>query len=968
MGKFRNTFETLKNLGKDRYYYSLPALEEQRIGSIQRLPISIRVMLEALLRNCGATDSGINEEDVRRLANWNAKNPYDGDLPFIVSRVLLQDFTGVPLLVDLAMMRDSVAVHNLDPSLVEPNVPVDLVIDHSVQVDQAGSEDAYIFNLKTEIKRNIERYSFLKWGQNAFKSFRVIPPGIGIVHQINLEHLAPVVVAKEVDGVELLYPDSLVGTDSHTTMINGLGVVGWGVGGIEAEAAMLGQPVFVQTPQVIGVHLSGYLGEGVTATDLTLYITELLRKAKVVDKFVEFFGEGVTALSVADRATIANMAPEYGATMGLFPVDEKTLEYMRLTGRSEEQIQQVKEYFVAQKMFGAPKKGDIDFTQVLELDLSSIRPCVSGPKRPQDRIELSELKTKFQNLLKAPVSEGGYGAASIPKICVHAGGMISLDETHPTGGTPQLNEKGNPTPIWSEVEMVANRPVTLAVQDLDAPEKMSCDVVLSHGSVAIAAITSCTNTSNPSVMIAAGLLAKKAVERGLQVNSAVKTSLAPGSRVVTDYLEKTGLQKYLDALGFQLVAYGCTTCIGNSGPLEERIEKAIKDHDLVAASVLSGNRNFEARINSHIKANFLMSPPLVVAFALAGRVNIDMDKEPLGYDHKGNEVFLRDIWPTSEEVENAISFGVQPEMFSNRYRNIYQENALWDEIDSSEGSLYAWDPESTYIRRPPFTDGCTLEEPNRLHELKGMQALAIFGDSITTDHISPAGAFRKELPAGRYLMEMGVKESNFNSYGSRRGNYEVMTRGTFANVRIRNKMVDREGGYTKLQPEGTEMTIYEASQAYLKKDIPLIIFAGKDYGMGSSRDWAAKGTLLLGVKVVVAESYERIHRSNLIGMGILPLQFHEGDSAENLKITGKETFTILGLHNLFTPHNELVLEIMDGSHTRQIGVISRLDTPSEVQYYRHGGILPFMYRRIVAKQDLEAGKATPEQVAWIFDS
>jgi aconitate hydratase len=966
MKKFPNTFNTLKTLGKDQYYYSLPALEEQGIGPIKRLPLSIRVMLEALLRNCGAIDGAVNEEDVRRLANWNAKSPYDGDLPFIVSRVLLQDFTGVPLLVDLAMMRDGVANYKLDPSLVEPNVPVDLVIDHSVQVDQAGTEDAFVFNLKTEIKRNIERYSFLKWGQKAFESFRVIPPGIGIVHQINLEHLATLVAVKQQNGSKLLYPDSLVGTDSHTTMINGLGILGWGVGGIEAEAAMLGQPVFVQTPQVIGVHLSGRLPEGVTATDLTLYITELLRNAKVVDKFVEFFGEGVEGLSVADRATIANMAPEYGATMGLFPIDDITLEYLRLTGRTEEQIQLVRDYFLAQKLFGVPKKGEIDYTRILELDLKTIRPCVSGPKRPQDRIELSQLKEKFHQLLKAPVAEGGYGVNLQPKICVHAGGMLSLDETHLAGGVTTLSDK-SPTP-WSEAEMVTNRPATLPEADTDAPEKISCEVILSHGSVAIAAITSCTNTSNPNVMIAAGLLAKKAVEKGLKVNPAIKTSLAPGSRVVTDYLEKADLQRYLDQLGFQLVAYGCTTCIGNSGPLEERIEKAIKEHDLVAASVLSGNRNFEARINSSIKANFLMSPPLVVAFAIAGRVDIDMEKEPLGYGHEGNKVYLRDIWPTPQEIEKAISIGVQPQMFESRYRNIYQENPLWDEISSSEGAQYVWDPESTYIQCPPFTDGCSIEEPNRLHELKGMRTLALFGDSVTTDHISPAGAFRKELPAGKYLISKGVKEQNFNSYGSRRGNYEVMTRGTFANVRIRNKMVDREGGYTKLQPEGTEMTIFEASEKYLSQKTPLIIFAGKDYGMGSSRDWAAKGTALLGVKAVVVESFERIHRSNLIGMGVLPLQFREGDSIESLKITGKETFTLLGLENIHKPHHEIILEIFDGTSRRNVSLISRLDTPSEVQYYRHGGILPFMYRRIIAKQDLDAGKEHPNKVAWIFES
>lgn len=962
MKELPNTLNTLRSLGKNRFYYSLPALEEQGVGPIQRLPLSIRIMLEALLRNCGTTS--IQEEDVRRLANWNPKQPFDGDLPFIVSRVLLQDFTGVPLLVDLAMMRDDVASQKMDPKLVEPNVPVDLVIDHSVQVDQSGTEDAFVFNLKTEIKRNIERYSFLKWGQHAFESFKVIPPGIGIVHQINLEHIATVITVKKHNGSKLLYPDSLVGTDSHTTMINGLGVLGWGVGGIEAEAAMLGQPVFVRTPEVIGMHLSGYLHEGVTATDLTLYVTEILRKAKVVDKFVEFFGEGVERLSVADRATIANMAPEYGATAGFFPIDEKTLEYLRLTGRTEEHIQQVKEYCIAQKMFGVPKKNEIDFTTVLELDLSTIQPCVSGPKRPQDRIELSNVKNKFESLLQAPITEGGYGTKSKPKVCVHAEGAFTLDETHPSGGIPALGDEKSPT--WSEQEMVTNRPATLAELD-PAALPIHCDAVFTHGSIAIAAITSCTNTSNPSVMIAAGLLAKKAVEKGLRVNSAIKTSLAPGSRVVTDYLERTNLQRYLDTLGFQLVAYGCTTCIGNSGPLEEHIEKAIKDNDLIAVSVLSGNRNFEARINSSVKANFLMSPPLVVAFAIAGRIDIDMEKEPLGIGHDQQRIYLRDIWPSNQEIEKAIASGVQPQMFASRYSNIYQENPLWDEIDSPEGALYPWSQSSTYIQRPPFTENCTIEEPKQATEIKGMRALALFGDSVTTDHISPAGAFRKELPAGKYLTSMGVSEANFNSYGSRRGNYEVMARGTFANVRIRNKMVDREGGYTLLQPEGKEMTIYDAAQDYIAKKIPLIIFAGKDYGMGSSRDWAAKGTALLGVKAVVAESFERIHRSNLIGMGVLPLQFEEGESIKQLNIKGNEVFSLLGLENISTPHQQLILEIDDGNTTRKINIISRLDTPSEVQYYRHGGILPFMYRRIIAQESLNTGKLRPEQVAWIFE-
>lgn len=961
MGQLHNTLNSLKQLKDGSYYYSLPALDEQGIGPIQRLPLSIRIMLEALLRYCGI--AAVKEEDVKRLANWNPKNPHDGDLPFIVSRVLLQDFTGVPLLVDLAMMRDDVAAKGMDASLVEPNVPVDLVIDHSVQVDQSGTDDAFVFNLKTEIKRNIERYSFLKWGQKAFESFRVIPPGIGIVHQINLEHLATVVDSKEQDGKVLLYPDSLVGTDSHTTMVNGLGILGWGVGGIEAEAAMLGQPVFVRTPEVIGVHISGKLSEGVTATDLTLRVTELLRNAKVVDKFIEFYGEGVEGLSVADRATIANMAPEYGATVGLFPIDEKTLDYLRLTGRDEKHIARVKDYSVAQKMFGVPRKGEIDYSEVLELDLSAIRPSVSGPKRPQDRIELVNLKSKFLNLLQASPKEGGYGVKNSQKICVHAEGAYAIDDSQPTGGISSYNGDAEAS-SWSELEMVTNRPYTRPAIDPEAPH-LVCDVILCHGSVAIAAITSCTNTSNPSVMIAAGLLAKKAVEKGLKVNPAIKTSLAPGSRVVTDYLEKADLQRYLDDLGFQLVAYGCTTCIGNSGPLEENLEKAIKDNDLVAVSVLSGNRNFEARINSSIKANFLMSPPLVVAFAIAGRIDIDMDKEALGIDKDGKKVFLRDIWPTTEEIEDACAKSVLPEMFARRYDNIYSENPLWDEISSPEGVLYPWDPTSSYIQRPSFTKDCSTEKPT-LPELTGMRALALFGDSVTTDHISPAGSFRKEQPAGKYLMEMGIREVDFNSYGSRRGNYEIMTRGTFANVRIRNKMVEREGGYTILQPDGQEMTIYEAAELYQEKNTPLIIFAGKDYGMGSSRDWAAKGTALLGVKVVIAQSYERIHRSNLIGMGILPLVFEEGESIESLGIKGDEEFNLLGLEKIDTPREKMTLEIKGKEGVKKVSVISRLDTPSEIQYYRHGGILPFIYRRIIAEEGVKKGTFKKEQVDWIF--
>lgn len=947
MASLPNPFNTLRTLsinGTSYHYYSLPALEQQRM-QLRRLPISIRLMLESLLRNCDG--HLIQQENISQLAKWSATHLQGFDVPFIVSRVILQDFTGVPLVVDLAAMRDAVADRNLDPALVEPQVPVDLVIDHSVQVDRAGTDDAFNFNLLIEFERNRERYSFLKWGQQAFKTFGVVPPGIGIVHQVNLEHLATVVTVGNKQGVSILYPDTLVGTDSHTTMINGLGVLGWGVGGIEAEAAMLGQPSFLQAPEVVGVHLSGKLKEGVTATDLTLCITELLRKEKVVGKFVEFFGEGASSLTVADRATIANMAPEYGATIGFFPADEKTLEYLQMTGRSSQQIQLVKEYLSAQNLFGIPKLGEIDFTKTIQLDLNSIQSCVSGPKRPQDRINLADLKERFSKLLTLPISEGGYGKIldEKPKVCVHSRGVFSLHADHETGGKAIL-ENGK-TCSWSESEMVTNRPITPAIMDPGYGEGGVCDMILSHGSIAIAAITSCTNTSNPSVMIAAGLVAKKAVEKGLKVNRLVKTSLAPGSRVVTDYLEKTGLQPYLDKLGFHLVAYGCTTCIGNSGPLEERIERAIKDHDLIAASVLSGNRNFEARINGAIKANFLMSPPLVVAFALAGRVDIDMEKDPLGYTPNGNPVFLNEIWPSSEEIQQAMLQGIQPEMFKKRYRDPSAESPLWQEVVTTSGSKYAWESNSTYIQKPPYFDALNPHKKQTINELKQMRPLALFGDSVTTDHISPAGSFRADSPAGQYLLSLGVQQEDFNSYGSRRGNHHVMMRGTFANIRLRNKLVDKEGGFTKLMPEGKVMSIFDACQAYSERKVPLIIFAGKDYGMGSSRDWAAKGTALLGVKVVVAQSFERIHRSNLIGMGILPLQFLPNDPLESLNLTGEEIFSFVADSNTLLPNQELTLEITKNQQSKRIKLLSRLDTNSEIEYYQLGGILPYVLQKII---------------------
>ena len=945
----KDPFKAIKKL--DNYsYYALSALENQGF-QINRLPISIRIILESLLRNCDGLR--VTEEDVKTLASWSPKAKTEGDVPFIVSRVILQDFTGVPLLVDLAAMRDAVAALKKNPSLIEPQVPVDLVVDHSVQVDRSGTDDAFTFNLEIEFERNIERYQFLKWGQQAFNTFRVIPPGIGIVHQVNLEHIASVVA--ESDG--FLFPDTLVGTDSHTPMVNGLGVVGWGVGGIEAEAAMLGQPVALQMPEVIGVHLSGALQEGVTATDLTLRVTELLRKEKVVGKFVEFFGEGASSLSVADRATIGNMAPEYGATIGYFGIDQKTIDYLYMTGRKKSTIERTVSYLKAQGLFGIPKKGEVDYTKVVELDLSSIIPSVAGPKRPQDLIPLQTLKAKFTELLSAPIAAGGYSKADEkwPKVCVHSGGHFSLKRKGATGGTEVLDDTTGTIP-WDESEMVTNRPFTQSIippgYGEGAPDAETvCDTVLTHGSVVIAAITSCTNTSNPQVMLAAGLLAKKAVERGLRVNALVKTSLAPGSRVVTDYLEKSGLQYYLNILGFQLVAYGCTTCIGNSGPLDERIEGAIKESDLVVASVLSGNRNFEARIHSAVKANFLMSPPLVVAFALAGRVDIDMEKEPLGFDVSGKPVFLKELWPSSQEIEKTLLEALQPDMFERRYAHVLDDNAMWPEIQSAKGDKYLWDKKSTYIQCPPYFDTFSLNG-DKLPDLKEMRPLALFGDSVTTDHISPAGSFKATSSAGEYLIKLGVLEKDFNSFGSRRGNHNVMLRGTFANVRIRNLMADgKEGGYTLFQPSGKLMTIYDAAEAYAANKTPLIIFAGKDYGMGSSRDWAAKGTALLGVKAVVARSFERIHRSNLIGMGVLPLEFAEEEGVESLQLKGDEVFTITGLKTALEPHQKVTLEIKrKGGKVDKATLLLRLDTPMEIKYYMGGGIMPYVLRELIAKQ------------------
>ena len=942
----KDTLGTLKPFrGHNCYYYSLKALEENSQINMSRLPVSIRIMLESLLRNCDGIR--VKEEDILRLARWNAKAK--GEVPFIVSRVLLQDFTGVPLIVDLAAMRDATAALGMDPTAIEPDVPVDLVVDHSVQVDRAGTEDAFLFNLKIEFERNRERYAFLKWGEGAFKTFRVIPPGIGIVHQVNLEYLATLVSEKEMmESKKLYFFDTLVGTDSHTTMINGLGIVGWGVGGIEAQAAMLGQPVTLQMPEVIGVHLSGQLAEGVTATDLALHVTQMLRKEGVVNKFVEFFGSGVATLTVADRATIANMAPEYGATMGFFPIDEKTLEYLNMTGRENAQLELIQEYLEAQGLFGVPASGTIDFTKVLELSLNDVVPCVSGPKRPQDRLSLSALKPQFLKLLQTQTSEGGYGMHSSPKIFVHSEGQFSENIEHDSGGTEKVPPPRAP---WSEDEMVSNRPFTTPHVEPGYAKEHSGNGFLTHGSIVIAAITSCTNTSNPYVLMGAGLLAKKAVEKGLTVNPLVKTSLAPGSRVVTEYLKKSGLQKYLDILGFHLVGYGCTTCIGNSGPLDEKIETLIKDNDLVVASVLSGNRNFEARIHSAVKANFLMSPPLVVALALAGRIDIDLETEPLGKDTQGVPVFLRDIWPSAAEIAALISQNVRPHLFKERYTRILADNPLWEEVKTSTGAQYHWDSASTYVQQPPYLEGFTLNLEKQ-RPLTKMRCLALFGDSVTTDHISPAGAFKENSPAGQYLVSLGVAPEDFNSYGSRRGNHQVMMRGTFANVRIKNQMADgKEGGFTKLMPEGTLMPLFEASQIYAQRQTPLIVFAGQDYGMGSSRDWAAKGSLLLGVKAVVAQSFERIHRSNLIGMGILPLQFTEDQSHESLLITGNEIFSIIGLESTPKPGQTVLLEIQRPSGAvDQAELIVRIDIPIEVEYYQNGGIMPYVLRQLLAQK------------------
>ena len=951
-----NLFNSLQTFptsgGRSSEFYSLPQLEKEGVGPISSLPFSIRVVLESVLRNYDG--ERITEEDIVQLANWSPKADRTREIPFLVARILLQDFTGVPLLVDLAAMRSAVGRLGKPANLIEPLVPVDLVIDHSIQVDVSGRPDAMNINMKMEFQRNEARYQFLKWGMHGFHGFNVIPPGIGICHQVNLEYLAKVV--REKDGV--CFPDTLVGTDSHTTMINGLGVLGWGVGGIEAEAGMLGQPVYFLTPDVVGVRISGKLREGVTATDLVLRVTEILREAKVVGKFVEYFGPGVADLQVTDRATISNMGPEYGATLGLFPVDEMTCSYLLDTGRSQEHVDRVRNYYTAQEMFGLIDENRVDYSTMIELNLKEIEPCVAGPRRPQDRIPLEGLKEDFLRLLRKPTGEGGYGQTDADLGCKFPV-IVGMEGWVPaSGGGLQAGESISggrglssdiDTSVVTESEMVNNRPTPHFIDPtgVDSPGKA---VNLSHGSVVIAAITSCTNTSNPSVMIAAGLLAKKAIEMGIAPPAYVKTSLAPGSRVVTEYLQKTGLQKYLDRIGFHLVGYGCTTCIGNSGPLDPNIEDSIVENNLVLASVLSGNRNFEARVHQSVKANFLMSPPLVVAYALAGRVDIDLTREPLGQNAEGRSIYLLDVWPSLQDIRSLMKFSFDADTYRTQYAGFAHENPLWDTILDTAGDIYVWDAKSTYIQEPPYFENFRME-PDRIEPIHGARPLALFGNSVTTDHISPAGSIKPDSPAGLYLQERGISVADFNSYGARRGNHQVMIRGTFANVRIRNLMAPgTEGGVTIHHPSGVQMNIYDAACKYRESGTPLIVLAGQEYGTGSSRDWAAKGTMLLGVRAVIAQSFERIHRSNLVGMGVLPCQFDEGSSIHSLGLDGSETFDLLGLDENLKPHQELSLVIHradGGSDT--VPLLLRLDTPVEVDYYRHGGILQYVLSRLLSQ-------------------
>jgi aconitate hydratase len=917
-----NSFKARSSLqvgNKEYDIYHLDALDQQGI-STKHLPYSLRILLENLLR----TEDGRNvkKEDVRALAAWNRNSKPDKEIAFTPSRVLLQDFTGVPCVVDLAAMRDAMQHLGGDPALINPLQPVELVIDHSVQVDEFGTASAFDMNALLEFQRNKERYSFLRWGQTGFHNLAIVPPDTGIVHQVNLEYLARVVFVHESDGHRTAYPDTLVGTDSHTTMINGLGVLGWGVGGIEAEAAMLGQPVSMLIPLVVGVRLTGRLREGATATDLVLTITEMLRKHGVVGKFVEYFGPGLRDLPLADRATIANMSPEYGATCGIFPVDKESLKYLKLSGRTAEQIALVEAYCREQGLFHDEKTPDAEYSELLTLDLATVEPSIAGPKRPQDRVVLSQAGASFQKALPSLMKP-----KSAAKTAAPAANSARWEQ-----------EGGSPTAI--------------GLEDPNVHEHVPANVKnsLKHGSVVIAAITSCTNTSNPSVMIGAGLLAKKAVEKGLSVPPWVKTSLAPGSKVVRDYLENAGLTPYLEKLKFHIVGYGCTTCIGNSGPLPDEVSKAIDEKDLVVASVLSGNRNFEGRINSEVRANYLMSPPLVVAFALAGRIDTDLRKDAIGKGKDGQPVYLADLWPTQREVEEAIQQSVTAEMFSKSYADVFQGDERWRGLSVPKGQTYAWEKDSTYIRRAPYFDDMNLQ-PSPVEEITGARVLAVLGDSVTTDHISPAGSIKKDGPAGKYLQEHGVKPADFNSYGSRRGNHEVMVRGTFANVRLRNKLVNVEGGFTRHLPTNQEMSIFDASQKYQADRTPLIILAGKEYGSGSSRDWAAKGPRLLGVHAVIAESYERIHRSNLVGMGVLPLQFLAGQNEESLKLTGEEVFEITSIRDVvehFAAGRQAKVRATANGKTTEFNALVRIDTPQEALYYANGGILQYVLRQLLA--------------------
>jgi aconitate hydratase len=923
-----NSRSTLKVGSKEYEICRLDALDKQGI-STRHLPFSLRILLENLLR----TEDGRNvtKEEIRALANWSSKSKPEKEIAFTPSRVLLQDFTGVPCVVDLAAMRDAMQTLGGDPSLINPLQPVELVIDHSVQVDEFGTPNAFEVNALLEFQRNKERYSFLRWGQTGFRNLAIVPPDTGIVHQVNLEYLARVVFVHQANGKRTAYPDTLVGTDSHTTMINGLGVLGWGVGGIEAEAAMLGQPVSMLIPLVVGVKLTGRLREGATATDFVLTVTEMLRKHGVVGKFVEYFGSGLRDLPLADRATIANMSPEYGATCGIFPIDKETLKYLRLTGRSEEQIALVEAYSREQGLFHDEKTPEAEYSELLTLDLATVEPSLAGPKRPQDRVVLSQAGESFQKALPSLIKPRTAGKTAVPAVT-----PITKDRWEQEGGSP----------------------AAIGVEDPKVEEHVPASVKnsLKHGSVVIAAITSCTNTSNPSVLIAAGLLAKKAVEKGLQVPAWVKTSLAPGSKVVTDYLAKAGLTPYLEKLKFHLVGYGCTTCIGNSGPLPTEVSQAIDDKELVVASVLSGNRNFEGRINSEVRANYLMSPPLVVAFALAGRIDIDLRKDAIGTGRDGKPVFLADIWPTQREVEEAVEQSVTAEMFSKSYAKVFEGDERWRGLAVPKDETYAWEKDSTYIRRAPYFDEMSVK-PAPIHDIKKARVLAVLGDSVTTDHISPAGSIKKHSPAGKYLQEHGVKPGDFNSYGSRRGNHEVMVRGTFANVRLRNKLVATEGGYTRHLPSNTEMSIFDASEKYRAAGTPLIVLAGKEYGSGSSRDWAAKGPALLGVRAVIAESYERIHRSNLVGMGVLPLQFPDGQNAESLGLTGEEVFEITGIREVvehFAAGREVKVRVK-GKSDVEFNALVRIDTPQEALYYANGGILQYVLRQLLATKAQPVG-------------